>query len=259
MRLTDRVFTAGSGLVLIPGRLGGRAVGTGVGSFGIALGLWPLAAYALGVFDPGVFTSPWWLPTAGTTLVWFVVLGGVLVAVATGRTGPAIREAAFADPPVAADSGPRLRRGARTGASVLGVLAALSVGPAAHGLRAQTAPVGAPLHVMVTGLTDTTGDVKLALYDSPDTHARRPARTLAAPIRAGGAEATFTGLPPGDYSVIAFHDRNANGELDRGMFGRPREPYGFSNDARGAMGPPSFAQARVSVGAEARSISIRVR
>lgn len=78
---------AALGAGTIAGRLGGRAVGTGVGSFGIALGLWPLAAYALGVFDPGVFTSPWWLPTATTTLLWFGVLGGLLVAVAAGRAG----------------------------------------------------------------------------------------------------------------------------------------------------------------------------
>lgn len=250
---------AALGAAVIAGRLGGRAVATGVGSFGVALGLWPVVGYAIAVFDPGVFTSPWWLPIAGTTSLWFGVLGGVLVAVAAGRTAAVTREAAFARAPVVADGGPNALRGARTAASLVGVLAALIVGPAAHELRAQIAPTTASLQVRVIGLADPTGDVKLAIYDSPETHARQPARTLAAPIHDGAAEATFTGLVPGDYSVVAFHDRNANGELDRRLFGRPREPYGFSNNARRRAGPPPFEQARLAVGRDTIATEIQVR
>lgn len=50
----------------------------------------------------------------------------------------------------------------------------------------------------------------------------------------------FNSLKAGTYAIRYFHDENENGELDTGTFGIPTEGYGFSNDARGFMGPPSF-------------------
>jgi Uncharacterized protein conserved in bacteria (DUF2141) len=38
-------------------------------------------------------------------------------------------------------------------------------------------------------------------------------------------------------------DENGNGVLDKNFFGVPVEGYGFSNDARGSMGPPAFEKA----------------
>jgi uncharacterized protein (DUF2141 family) len=33
--------------------------------------------------------------------------------------------------------------------------------------------------------------------------------------------------------------------LDKNLFGIPKEPYGFSNSARGSTGPPKFADAAI--------------
>jgi uncharacterized protein (DUF2141 family) len=48
------------------------------------------------------------------------------------------------------------------------------------------------------------------------------------------------GLTPGQYAVAAFQDLNGDEEMNANMFGMPTEPYGFSNNARGNFGPPSF-------------------
>ena len=48
------------------------------------------------------------------------------------------------------------------------------------------------------------------------------------------------GMPPGTYTMAIFHDENENGKLDRHAFGYPTETYGFSNNARGKLGPPSY-------------------
>lgn len=40
---------------------------------------------------------------------------------------------------------------------------------------------------------------------------------------------TFNGLPEGKYAVSAYQDINKNGQLDKNMFGIPKEKYGFSN------------------------------
>lgn len=50
----------------------------------------------------------------------------------------------------------------------------------------------------------------------------------------------FKDLNAGTYAVQYYHDENNNEKMDTGTFGIPLEGYGFSNDARGFMGPPDF-------------------
>ena len=43
---------------------------------------------------------------------------------------------------------------------------------------------------------------------------------------------TFDNLTVGQYAVSVYQDSNNNGQLDTGLFGIPKEKYGFSNGAR---------------------------
>ena len=56
----------------------------------------------------------------------------------------------------------------------------------------------------------------------------------------------FEDVNQGHYAVAIFQDLNGNGTLDKNALGIPSEPYGFSNDARGKMGPPKFKDAAFS-------------
>jgi uncharacterized protein (DUF2141 family) len=47
-------------------------------------------------------------------------------------------------------------------------------------------------------------------------------------------------LKPGKYAYKYFHDENKNDKLDLNWIGMPKEGYGFSNNAKGIFGPPSF-------------------
>lgn len=53
----------------------------------------------------------------------------------------------------------------------------------------------------------------------------------------------FKNVPSGTYAISAYMDKNGNSTLDKGSFGVPKEKYGFSNNARGQLGPPSFKAA----------------
>ena len=56
----------------------------------------------------------------------------------------------------------------------------------------------------------------------------------------------------------AAHWFDGDGEMDANPFGMPTEPYGFSNNAVGNMGPASWDRARFTVsGATAQTISLR--
>jgi uncharacterized protein (DUF2141 family) len=64
-------------------------------------------------------------------------------------------------------------------------------------------------------------------------------------------------LPPGEYAVSTYHDVNKNNELDRYFFGKPKEPYGFSNNVK-PLGPPSFEKCKFTLNPTSRTISIRL-
>lgn len=63
----------------------------------------------------------------------------------------------------------------------------------------------------------------------------------------------------GTYAIKIFHDVNGNGKLDTNFLGIPTEPYGFSNNAMGAFGPPSFEEASFRVSGNGASLSIRLK
>lgn len=104
----------------------------------------------------------------------------------------------------------------------------------------------------------TTGAVMVALYDSEAAYeGGQPVRALSLPADAP-VVAVFEGLPAGDYAVKAFHDVDGDGRMNVSPFGMPTEPYAFSNNAVGNMGPAGWDRAHFTVsGATAQTIRIR--
>ncbi len=107
---------------------------------------------------------------------------------------------------------------------------------------------GAQLRVGFEGVRELEGTLVCALFAdqaSFDSSAP-PLRATVLPLAAEGVEWALE-LPLGTYAVKVFQDLDNDGELDRGALGRPTEPYGFSNDARGRFGPPSWQEAHFEI------------
>ena len=104
-----------------------------------------------------------------------------------------------------------------------------------------------------------TGRVMVALFDSETGYeSNRPAASLM--VEAGEAPATaeFRDLPAGTYAVKAFHDVDGDGRMNLNPFGIPTEPFAFSNNAAGDMGPAPWAGARFEVSGDvAQTIRLR--
>jgi len=125
-------------------------------------------------------------------------------------------------------------------------------GRAAVGLAVALASAGAAtksawasdLTVRITGVRGGDGAIVADLWQGPDgfRDTARTVRSGTAPARDGAVEITFRGLDAGRYAVIAYHDEDGNGELDR-FFGMwPTEGWGLSNDPE-VSGPPDFEPA----------------
>ena len=103
-----------------------------------------------------------------------------------------------------------------------------------------------------------SGKVMVALYDAATYNGGQPVRAAQVDVAAGQHSVSFEGLPAGEYGVKAFHDVNGDGRMNTNPFGMPTEPFAFSNNAVGNMGPAKWDRARFEVsGATAQTIRIR--
>ena len=136
------------------------------------------------------------------------------------------------------------------------VLGALGMAPQ---VRAAEAPTGT-LTVTFEGVKTKTGAVMLSLAGSPEAYDdKAPAAGQAmVPATGDAITATFTGLAPGHYAIKAFHDVNGDGKMGANPFGMPTEPFAFSNNAHGVMGPAKWDAASFEVKAGDNAISIAI-
>ena len=103
---------------------------------------------------------------------------------------------------------------------------------------------------------ETKGEMHLAIYDDANVFendngekggaAKGIVEGVVEEVGTGTATYSFE-LPNGTYAIGIFVDANYNNEMDRNFFGVPKEQYGFSNDAKGSFGPPSFKEASFTV------------
>jgi len=117
------------------------------------------------------------------------------------------------------------------------------------------------LTVVVKGLKNEKGNVKIALYDTPKGFNEEDGPLFAGTIvKINNKQAVwiFREIPIGTYAVKLYHDENSNNKLDTGLFGIPVEAYGFSNNARGMFGPPDFDAAKFEANQEHMTIEIKI-
>lgn len=120
------------------------------------------------------------------------------------------------------------------------------------------------LHVVVEGIKSSKGQVKVGLektaaeFDQGPLHeARYRGETVVS--KEGRIEVHFRDLPYGTYAIKSFHDEDGNGQLNTNFMGIPTEDYGFSNNARGTMGPAKFEAARFELDSSEKTITIRLK
>jgi uncharacterized protein (DUF2141 family) len=122
-------------------------------------------------------------------------------------------------------------------------------------LGAVPAAQAASLELTIEGLKSTEGQVLVAVYDRAEVWLRgAPLTAVRAKAEAGSVTVTLADLPEGAVVAIsALQDLNGNGRMDKNAMGMPIEPYGFSRDAAGSFGPPSFETAKITVSGAAKA------
>ncbi len=119
----------------------------------------------------------------------------------------------------------------------------------------------ATLTLTYTGIETKEGSVMGVIFDSEDAFNGKGAPVRQIMIIANKAEiaAQFAGLKPGRYAIKTFHDIDGDGKMGTNPFGMPIEPFAFSNNAVGNMGPAKWADAafEIKLGENSHSIEIQ--
>jgi len=137
------------------------------------------------------------------------------------------------------------------------ILACLAA--AALPLSASAAEL-ASLTVTVEGVSGNGGNLRVGLFDRQAFPVRgaRPVNGRVLPAQAGEMTVLLEGIVPGDYAVKVLDDENADGKMNFTLGMIPAEPYGFSNDAKAAGGPPAWNDAKFTVKPGANSVTIHL-
>jgi len=133
---------------------------------------------------------------------------------------------------------------------------AIAAGAAVLETAAETAATGRL--TLTLDLGADSGRVMIALFDcEADYNRNAPVRQTM--VEASGPRvAVFDDLPAGRYAAKLFHDVDGDGRMATNPFGLPVEPYAFSNNAVGNMGPASWDRAALEVSGPVEQV-IRLR
>jgi len=115
------------------------------------------------------------------------------------------------------------------------------------------------LIIHITGFENSNGIAKVALVNSKKNFkAKTPFKGYKLNIINNQVIKTIH-LPYGEYAIKVYHDENCNNELDTRIFGIPKERYGFSNNARGTIGPPEYKDAAFILDSPEKKITITIQ
>jgi len=122
----------------------------------------------------------------------------------------------------------------------LGLLAATSA--VAQEVESPEGPESAPTEVpkpadeivvQILGLENDQGQLGCRLFSKEDgwpDEMKKADKQLYSNPKGKKGGCTFEGLKPGTYAITVMHDLDKSGDLNTSMVGRPKEPWGVSND-----------------------------
>jgi len=126
-----------------------------------------------------------------------------------------------------------------------------------QGVLAQEMPKH-KLLVEVSNLTNQKGHkLYVGLYRQQDQFPEFNHNYMNRVIEVRSATVTVMfEVPFGSYAIALSHDLNDNGEIDKNLFGYPKEPFGFSQNRKPKLGPPGFDECKFNFEKDNQQLTI---
>jgi uncharacterized protein (DUF2141 family) len=116
----------------------------------------------------------------------------------------------------------------------------------------------AELTLEVTGIEQAKGHILVSVSNEKGNWMRKGIKAARVPAQLEKVTIKFDDLQEGEYAISVLHDANDDGKMNTNAVGMPTETYGFSNNATGNFGPATFEQAKFTLTAENKTVSIKL-
>lgn len=147
--------------------------------------------------------------------------------------------------------------------SVLAVLIGTAAHQPVHAQASGCDSASRPqINVVVEGVRSERGEVVLELYpDDPDRFLAHKGRLERLRQKAAKSvtNACISAPTPGRYALVIYHDENNDEVFNRSKIGLPSEGFGFSNNVRPLLGPPSLKSVLFTVPNGESTVRVRMR
>ena len=134
-----------------------------------------------------------------------------------------------------------------TGRKWMLVLAMGAVAGSAVAQEAESPAATQPANeivVEILGLQSDEGQIGCRIFSKADGfpgEMKKADKQLYGKPKSKKGGCTFKGFKPGTYAITVMHDLDKSGDLNTSIVGRPKEPWGVSNDTPPRrFGPPLF-------------------
>lgn len=128
-------------------------------------------------------------------------------------------------------------------------------------IQQSTAEVGT-IALSIDNIRSGQGNVHIAIYDK-EKHFAESLEPFRLQVQEAPADGKLVlkldDLPFGRYAMAIYHDENGNGDLDKNLFGIPKEPYGFSNNPRAKWSAPTYQETSFELGASPLSLTVSLK
>ena len=105
------------------------------------------------------------------------------------------------------------------------------------------------LEITITNIKEIEGHIQIGLYNDPELfpEVNKQFKVFYFKVNSNTMKYTIKGLKNDDYALAIFHDLNSDTICNRNFMGIPTEDYGFSNNVRPFLSPPSFENAKINL------------
>jgi uncharacterized protein (DUF2141 family) len=104
-----------------------------------------------------------------------------------------------------------------------------------------------PARIVIAGVRPGEGNVRVAIFTSDRAFPQPDAASQVLSMKSAGKQLELSVQVESPFAVAVYQDINNDGELSRNRIGIPVEPFAFSNNAQGRMGPPAFDDAKIEL------------
>ena len=118
------------------------------------------------------------------------------------------------------------------------------------------------LEVSIRNIRPGPGIVRMAICDHPDQFPDNPTLFYNIPhsgVKDSSVTVSIPGLKAGNYAITLLDDTNKNEKMDTGVFGIPKEGFGFSNDIKPNRKSPPFEKCTFRVRSGANRLTIHMQ